>query len=77
MVPPAIERLTGARLAGASDPVRTVAASGHQKAVHRMDVGRNNLAHSLGDAMNAIPAAGAATSRLLLHWIITILLAFL
>ena len=48
---------------------------GHLKAGHRM--GRNYLAHSLGDAVNAILAAVGYNFRLLINWIITILLALL
>ena len=48
---------------------------GHLKAGHRM--GRNYLAHSPGDAVNAILAAVGYNFRLLLNWIITILLALL
>ena len=40
-------------------------------------MGRNYLAHSLGDAVNAILAAVGFHSRLLLNWIIKILLALL
>src|SRR3546814_6964054 len=40
---------------------------GHLKADHRMD--RNYLAHSTGDANNAILPADAYTFRLLLHWL--------
>ncbi len=52
-----------------------MAGDRHLKAEHRM--GHNGSSHSLGDAMNAIPAAGAATSRLLINWRITILWTFL
>ena len=48
---------------------------GHLKAEHRM--GRNYLAHSLGDAVNAILAAVGYNFRLLINWIITILLTLL
>ena len=48
---------------------------GHLKAEHRMS--RNYLAHSLGDAVNAILAAAGYNFRLLINWIITILLALL
>ena len=40
-------------------------------------MGRNYLAHSLGDAVNAILAAVGFHSRLLINWIITILFALL
>ena len=40
---------------------------GHLKAGHRM--GRNYLAHSLGDAVNAILAAAGYNFRLLIRWI--------
>jgi len=48
---------------------------GHLKASHRM--GRNYLAHALGDAVNAVLAAAGYNFRLLINWIITILLALL
>ena len=40
---------------------------GHIKNEHRM--GRNNLAHSTGDAINAILAAAGYNFRLLLNWL--------
>src|SRR4029453_13013906 len=40
---------------------------GHIKNEHRMD--RNSLAHSSGDAINAILAAAAYNFRLLLNWL--------
>ncbi len=100
-MPPAIERLTGARLKQAyvdggyrghglkptyrrpdlhrqpkagrdsGDPVRTAAAGAILKADHRMGMGRNDLAHSPGDAINAILAAAGrqlpATDQLAHH----------
>ena len=45
---------------------------GHLKAGHRM--GRNYLAHALGDAVNATLTAAGYNFRLLINWIITILL---
>jgi IS5 family transposase len=40
---------------------------GHLKAEHRM--GRNHLAHSAGDAINAVLAAVGYNFRLLLRWL--------
>jgi IS5 family transposase len=40
---------------------------GHLKEDHRM--GRNYLAHSSGDAINAVPAAVGYNFRLLLRWL--------
>ena len=40
---------------------------GHLKSEHRM--GRNHLAHSAGDAVNAVLAAVGYNFRLLLRWL--------
>jgi IS5 family transposase len=40
---------------------------GHLKNEHRM--GRNHLAHSAGDAINAVLAAASYNFRLLLRWL--------
>jgi IS5 family transposase len=40
---------------------------GHLKNEHRM--GRNHLAHSAGDAINAVLAAAGYNFRLLLRWL--------
>ena len=40
---------------------------GHLKSEHRM--GRNHLAHSAGDAINAVLAAVGYNFRLLLRWL--------
>ena len=48
---------------------------GHLKAEHRM--GRNHLAHSAGDAINAVLAAAGYNFRLLLNWLRLLLRAFL
>jgi IS5 family transposase len=57
---PAIRRAFGRR--AAVEPV-----IGHLKAEHRM--GRNHLAHSVGDAINAVLAAVGYNFRLLLKWL--------
>ena len=48
---------------------------GHLKAEHRM--GRNYLAHSAGDAINAVLAAVGYNFRLLLNWLRLLLRAIL
>ena len=48
---------------------------GHLKAEHRM--GRNHLAHSTGDAINAVLAAAGYNFRLLIRWLTLLLLKIL
>jgi IS5 family transposase len=48
---------------------------GHTKNEHRMD--RNYLAHSQGDAINAILAAAGYNFRLLLRWLRILVRLFL
>ena len=48
---------------------------GHLKAEHRM--GRNNLAHHAGDAVNAVLAAAGYNFHLLLRWLELLLSRFL
>ena len=48
---------------------------GHLKAEHRM--GRNHLAHSAGDATNAVLAAAGYNFRLLIKWLRLLLLTIL
>jgi IS5 family transposase len=48
---------------------------GHLKAEHRM--GRNHLAHSTGDASNAVLAAAGYNFRLLIRWLTPLLLKIL
>jgi IS5 family transposase len=67
-VTPAIKREMKRR--AAIEPV-----IGHIKNEHRMD--RNYLAHSKGDAINAILAAMGYNFRLLLNWLRLLLRLFL
>src|SRR4051794_16119356 len=60
MLSPAIKRAFRRR--AAVEPV-----IGHLKNEHRM--GRNHLAHSAGDAINAVLAAASYNFRLLLRWL--------
>jgi len=48
---------------------------GHLKAEHRM--GRNHLAHTTGDAINAVLAAAGYNFRLLIKWLRLLLLRIL
>ena len=48
---------------------------GHLKAEHRM--GRNYLAHRVGDAVNAVLAAAGYNFHLLLKWLELLLSGFL